>query len=211
MKQWIERGDQWFSGRQRREQVIIAVLSVGLILWLGFVAVIEPAQIAKEQSERQLRQVSTSVQQLESQLIELRERASRDPNAPLSTRERQLERRYSQVQERVEQLAVFIHPDELLSWVQVLLESEDGLALVAFDAKAPELFMEDSDGNMASVYRHEVSMTVRGGYFQVRNYVDRLQQARFQFYWREMNYQVVDYPTAEATMRLYVLSQEGRD
>lgn len=211
MKRWIERGDQWFSGRQRREQIIIAVLSVGLVLWLGFVAFIEPAQIAKEQSERHLRQVNTSVDQLESQLTELRERASRDPNAPLTTRERQLERRYSQVQERVEQLAVFIHPDELLSWVQVLLESEDGLALVAFDAKAPELFMEDSEGNMASVYRHEVSMTVSGGYFQVRSYVDRLQQARFQFYWREMDYQVVDYPAAEATMRLYVLSQEGRN
>ncbi|RUO23458.1 hypothetical protein CWE08_02090 [Aliidiomarina iranensis] len=220
MKEWLANAELWFSDREKREQYILAAVSILLVAWLGYILLIEPGIEEREGMQRQLQQATTQANSMEQQVTVAQNQLQADPNAALSNRQRQLASRNDRLNQQLDNLAEFIEPEQLLDWLQaMLMDSENigntsegaadsGLTLRSFDTYAPIPFLEDSP--TGTVYQHNVEVVLEGSYFAVRDYLQRLQDLPFGFYWQELDYQVDAYPTAMVRLRLYTLSQQAR-
>jgi len=67
---------------------------------------------------------------------------------------------------------------------------------------------DSTEKEPAGVYKHSVSLKIKGGYFQVLEYVRRLESLTWRFYWDRLSYSVSTYPQAEIEIRVYTLSAE---
>lgn len=215
MKQWLANAESWFNDREKREQYIFSVVIFVVIAWLGFIFLIEPSVEQRTALQRQVQQVTTQTQSMQQQVSAIGTQLQANPDIELNTRQRQLASRSNQLGSQLDNLAEFVAPDELLDWLQAMLvdsesgtlEGDEGLTLRSFDTYAPEPFLADSPNG--TVYQHNVEVVLDGSYFAVRDYLQRLQDLPFGFYWQELDYQVKAYPMAEVRLRLYTLSQQS--
>jgi len=67
---------------------------------------------------------------------------------------------------------------------------------------------EESEQSSIGVYKHSVSLGVEGSYFEIRDFLKRLESLPWKFYWNYLTYKVASYPTAEVTIEIYTLSTE---
>ena len=58
------------------------------------------------------------------------------------------------------------------------------------------------------IYKQYVSLQLKGNYFQILNYLKRLEATRWRFYWEALFYQVSGHPDALVEIRVYSLSLE---
>ncbi|MCH8492841.1 MAG: type II secretion system protein M [Idiomarina sp.] len=210
MSERLAQLQEWYAGRVAREQYIIAVVSIALVAWLGFILLLEPASITKTNLERQIQQAQTQARNADQQVAALRAELENDPNLEIQRRQRQLQSRSTRLHQQLDGLAEFIEPEQLLDWIQAMLTNpgraqESVLLLRSFDTYAPVPFLEDVAGG--SVLQHNVTVELEGSYFAVRDYLQRLQDLPFGFYWQELDYQVDAYPLARIRLQLYTLSQ----
>ena len=71
-----------------------------------------------------------------------------------------------------------------------------------------ELIEERSLESSAGVFKHSVSLRVRGEYFQLLTYLKELENLPWRFYWDWLDYRVDKYPYAEIEISVYTLSAE---
>ena len=57
-----------------------------------------------------------------------------------------------------------------------------------------------------NLYRHGVLLSLKGSYFDIQRYLTRIENLRWQFYWKRFNYVVTGYPDASVEVELYTLS-----
>ena len=60
--------------------------------------------------------------------------------------------------------------------------------------------------NDINLYRHGLMLSVQGSYFDIQNYLAKIEGLKWQFYWKRFNYVVADYPNALVEVELYTLS-----
>ena len=56
------------------------------------------------------------------------------------------------------------------------------------------------------LYKHGIKLVLKGEYFQLRDYLQQLEQLQWQFFWQEFNYQLLEYPNGELHIEMYSLS-----
>lgn len=208
----MKRGQTWFGSKSPRDQWIIAVVSVVALGWLMYVILVEPLVESYEQNKRQISQVENTISQHDREIRQLRGRLTDNPNQQLEREIEQLQRQISLIDSSLVGLAEFIEPRQLMDWVHEVLagtgvREQTAVRLRSFSIQQPQPFMENQLD--VPVYQHNLELVLEGRYFAVRDYLRRLQDAPYGFYWVEMNYEVQQYPTARVTLYLYTLTQEG--
>ncbi len=68
-----------------------------------------------------------------------------------------------------------------------------------------EEFAQEEE-NVVSVFKHAVTISLEGRYFDVVNYLSALEQLPWKIYWEFLDYRVGDYPKARVTLQVYTLS-----
>ncbi|MCL4409586.1 MAG: type II secretion system protein M [Gammaproteobacteria bacterium] len=210
MIQWLNNGQEWFASREKREQYIIAVVAVALVAWLGFLLILEPASVKQDQVKRQIQQVRTQATNMQQQLNTLQRQLQNNPNEELRVRSQQLETRSRRLQQQLNTMAEFVEPQQLLEWMQALISGPDqsgnnSVTLISFNTAAPRPFIQGATGG--SILQHNVNVELEGSFFAVRDYLQRIEDLPFGFYWQEIDYQVDAYPNARVRLRLYTLSE----
>ena len=69
--------------------------------------------------------------------------------------------------------------------------------------------IENAPGNTAKlpeVYKHGLEIVFQGDYNSTLSYLRKLEQLPWKFYWEEVEYEVLDYPTAQILVRIHTLS-----
>ncbi|ETO92155.1 hypothetical protein [Legionella oakridgensis] len=61
------------------------------------------------------------------------------------------------------------------------------------------------------VERTQYTLTLSGDYFSIMHYLQRLEQLQWQLYWDKLDYTVVSYPLAKATVQFYTLRPGERE
>ncbi|MCO4322480.1 hypothetical protein [Aliidiomarina quisquiliarum] len=134
MKNLYLKFDQFFKARVERERWLLSIVLVSMLSWLSWLLVIEPAKLSYEQLivDHTTLQSETEKLAVEIQNIELQ--LAQDPNALLRERyQRSVERR-DQLGRLLDEKAEFTQPEQLLGWIQALLEPGTGLTLEALSA-----------------------------------------------------------------------------
>lgn len=56
-----------------------------------------------------------------------------------------------------------------------------------------------------NLYKHGIKIKLSGNYFQLRNYLQRLEQLSWKFFWQDFQFEVKEYPSSEVDITIYSL------
>lgn len=76
------------------------------------------------------------------------------------------------------------------------------------EAKVEEPAVEGpkTDGELASAYKHGMEVQFTGDFFSTLNYLRKLEQLEWGFFWDSVDFSVSDYPRSVASIRVFTLS-----
>ena len=206
IKAWTA-GQHWFIQRSHRERVLIAASAVAITWLLCHYLWLQPARerlhITQTQQELQALEAASLSNEIASLEIELQ----RDPNAELRQQQADLNARTERLRGRLDERAQLMPAQASVAWINALLDLPNGLEFVTFETAQPQPIVAPSEEMQgANVWRHGVEIIVRGRYHDIRNYVEALEGLSQPFYWQGLRYEVLDYPQAQISIRVYALS-----
>ncbi len=103
----------------------------------------------------------------------------------------------------------FTPPQLMATVLRDILSRNRQLHLIKLENKPTTPFTLVSDQS-PWVYRHSLVITLQGSYFDTLNYLQSLEESPWRINWDMINYQVINYPTAEINIRVYTLSFEEK-
>jgi len=68
--------------------------------------------------------------------------------------------------------------------------------------------LETSEVETAGVYKHSVELVLSGSYFDIKRYVEALEELPWRLYWDSLQYSVGTYPQANVELQVYTLSTD---
>jgi MSHA biogenesis protein MshJ len=163
---------------------------------------------------------------LQAQMQNLLQAKRDDEHSPLRDRvaqlKQQLQSQDSYLQSRRDRL---ISPDKMADLLRQVLNKNDRLQLVELKTLPVSLLIEKSPGDIAAqptaanspdgqkqpgaqkqIFKHGVSITVRGNYLDLMRYITALERMPAQMFWGEASLSVEKYPDALFTLTVYTLS-----
>lgn len=195
------------DARDRRERLLLAgaVAIVIVLLWDVLVRAPVADRIDRnegriEQLEQEAAALASTRDDLERQL---REGGGDDTVAALRAQIKRIDEALAERTARV------ISPRQMVTVLRDMLEETPGLSLMALRNRgSTPVISEPKDGaeDVPRVFRHRIQLVLRGDYFAVKDYLERLEGLEWQFQWDALALETVDYPQAEATLSISTLS-----
>lgn len=206
-----------FSALSQREKWLMLIASVVGLALLGYFLLIEPQQLNNQRLRNQTQQLEEEIYSLDEQIVQLSMQQSQDPNSLLR---QQIDTLDSQLQQMSRDFASHINslvPAEQMTQVlKQMLAQTKGVHLVELASVAPQPAQTPtqqseqqptlSESQPQVLFKQGVSLTLQGSYFDILQYLQKMESQPWQFYWQRFNYQVVEYPVARVEIRVYTLS-----
>lgn len=203
---WLT-AQQWFEQRSRRERVLMAVSLLVVVYLISHQFLLQPARESLQLSTAQVQQQDSEAVNLSNEIARLRVELQSDPNAALRQQQTELQMRQARLRGRLDERAQLMPTQVSVGWIDALLDLPRGLELVSFDTYAPQPVVAPSDELQgANIWRHAVQVVVQGQYHDIRDYIEGLERLSQPFYWQGLRYEVLDYPQAQISVRVYALS-----
>ena len=198
---------------RERMLVLLVLLVVIYGLWSLLLGTVQQKNHAQLQS--QLLKLEQDSQTQQRQLSDLKARQGQDPDAELRRQVAQTKLDIKRIDDRLAGLSVGLIPAQALARVleKVLLQSKS-LKLLSLETLPVERLelrdpIVDNNADLSTgVYKHRVRLKVAGNYFEIAKYLVALEQLEWRFYWSELAYEVLQYPSAETVLEVYTLSTE---
>ena len=199
-----------FSALELRERVLIlgAALAVVWLLWDLTVHSVGSKALAK--SRRGVDQVVSRIKAETREQTLLRETNGMNPLQSLQKQEARLQAEIEEIESLYAALlGEFVHPERMPALLEDMLERHPGLKLVELRSLPPEpvLVGEDQE-QVQGIFLHPLEIRFRGGFFGVIDYLNALQSLEWDFVWRSIDYEVVDYPHADVVLTVETLGRE---
>ncbi len=191
----------------REKTMVLATLIV--VLWgILDTLIYQPLSTEKKQLSSELSTIQAQVSTQQQMAAEIESIGKINPNALNSQQLQAMKAEIKQLKQKVSEGDKQFVPAHLMTEVLGnILKQNSGLELVKLETLAVSTLSEsDKDNNW--VYRHGLSYTFSGNYFNTLNYLKALEALPWRFNWDSINYQVKEYPIAEVTLRVYTLSFE---
>jgi MSHA biogenesis protein MshJ len=204
-----------FRAFSLRERALIAVTGLA-VTWGSWAATVGGYLDA---SERRVEgSVSAVEQRLQAALAEssrLHVARSADPNEALLLERKRLDARLGEMSASLgDLLDRFVDPQRMPALLEDVIRQHRNLTLTRIESLPVEpldVSAPAEDGEQAVpvwIYRHPLQLEFEGRYFDVMAYLAELEQGPWRFGWRQLDYQVRDYPVARVTLEIETLSRE---
>lgn len=225
-QQWAQINDK-FSQLSAREMALIFLSGLVICIMLPFSFSIEKNLAAIKADEIKIAKTTKSNKDLERNINELSLALKSDPNKVLKGQISQLEKRLTAVDKQLLTLTEeLINPIEMRQALIKLLKLQKGVSLLSFEVipAHPLIFSvndeavevskqaEKNDVLVANkripsgLYKHAVQIKLSGKYFQLRDYLQQLEDLPWKFFWHKFNYELKEYPVSELKIEIYSLS-----
>jgi MSHA biogenesis protein MshJ len=181
----------------RQRAMLFATLSLAVVA-LAYVTLVDPILVRQktliEQAKRNQSQLAAVRSQIEALL--------RQPEDPEQAALRQLEQRVAEAERALAaKKQGFAAATRLPALLKDLLGKDRPVRLEALRV----LPGTRVDGG-SQLYRHGVEMTLRGGYFDLVQYLAELEQLPVGLLWGSGDLQVVEYPEVKLTLQIHTLN-----
>ena len=225
MNQWLQRWQMLAP----REQWLLYGGSLLLAGMLYLLLLGDPLSLRLTQQQAALS--SAQARQLEAQngLAELQAKLAADPNLPYRSALLAAQAGREQLLAQIDgDTSVLLKPEQMPRLLRDLLQSQPRLQLLGLESfseplQLPEPAAPAAAGPTASgkpetpppapltLYRHGVSLTLEGGYFDLLSYLQAIQDSGWKLHWDSLDYRVGKAGPAQAKIRLklYTLSREA--
>ena len=209
---------------RERGFVMAGVLAVTYFLWVGMIA--QPMEKRQRDMNTNLERIAAEIAGLNAQSLALIQQAKDDPNAIHRAELESLKAELAQLNKDLAGTTDHLVPPEQMAKVlEAMLRGTDGLQLQqvtslgnsplvpgkkkpAVNATAADADAQDSGESVRSVHKHGVRLKLQGSFFSVLDFLRKLEQLEWKFFWDAVEFRVVDYPDATVEITVYTISME---
>jgi MSHA biogenesis protein MshJ len=227
MKRYWERLRTAIDDMSLRERAMIFVAAAVVVIALMEVILLDPLLARQKILSAQVVQQQEKMKELQVQMQNQLQAKRDDEHSPLRDRLAQLKQQLLEqdnyLQSRRDRL---VEPNKMADLLRQVLDKNGRLQLVELKTLPVSLLIEkpqtavmavqataanSPDGknqpdSQKQIYKHGVSITVRGGYLDLMRYVTALEKMPAQMFWGEVSLSVEKYPDAVFTLTVYTLS-----
>ena len=166
---------------------------------------------------KQQQQLQQSISEQEMRLGELRTRTSLlggaghdDPAAARTHLRMELDTLGAQLRAR---LGGMLAPEQAASILEQVLARQAGLTLHEVNAwTEPLTTTESGTGDrvaIAGIDRYILELQLEGGYLATLEYLRALEALPWNFFWKDVAFEITEYPKARVTLDIYTLELQG--
>jgi MSHA biogenesis protein MshJ len=205
----------WIDEQTIRERAMLLVATIVVASVLLYTFLISPLDLQRARVKEEVETLEKQVRALRVESERLAGKLAIDPNEQnrvrKARREEELETVDEQLRDRTENL---IPPSEMALVLREILGRQRALQLVQLRSlTAVPLLKEERntpkvEGMAGRVFRHGFEMEFRGGYLTTLAYLEELENLPWRFFWKELEYEVIEYPEARIHLKVETLSLE---
>ncbi|MEY4590649.1 MAG: hypothetical protein RL497_2725 [Pseudomonadota bacterium] len=223
----IKHWEKKFNGFLVRERLLLAFTVFAAIYMLFDLLLLGPAQRNYTQLSAHVDTQKKQFESLKAEEVVLTKVLTADPALHLKKEHGNLTVQLDALDKEIIELSAgLVSANQLAVMLQEVLLLADGLQLDGLTTDLPQSIplpnnrVESSSvtdvlakQNKAApaqlhIYKQYVSLRLKGNYFQILNYLKRLEATRWRFYWEALFYRVGKHPDAQVEIRVYSLSIE---
>lgn len=193
-----------------RQRVLLLIVAVAVLVALADVLVFRGLREGLSRTDREQTRVMADIGEARAEIDRLEDELARNPGAELRERVAELQASLKAVDAelRAETLEL-ISPSQMVAVLRALIEGNEGLELIAVRSEAAQRLDvggANEDVDRPAVYRHGVSLELRGPYREAVRYLRAVEGLGWRLFWDELDIEVVDYPTTRIRLRVHTLS-----
>jgi len=217
VKQHLKTLSSYLIALTLRERVLVLFVAIAVIyaLWDGlflskqeqhYKNLLDQQQsLMAQQQEQEIKLAQTTAKLISSQ------RTREQKKLAIIQAKQDLQHTTTQLDSVLNKL---VPPTKITELLRSSLLQTHGLKLLALSNEAVEnISLNDSasgtdaeSGAKTLLYKHSTTLKLSGNYQQLYQYLSALEDSQWGLYWDKLNYQVIDYPRAEITIRVHTIS-----
>lgn len=223
MSRWQQYSEK-FQQLTAREQYIIIGASLFLTVYLIFTFSIGGDLASIKRLKQDVRNLSAENASTQNSIVLFEEALQSDPNQAVNKQIEQQKDKLAQVDEQLLALTSdLINPIQMRKALVEILSLEQNVSLVSFEVLAPKAMYSSNKAETSEqaqenevepkataqevgLYRHGIQLTLKGRYQALQDYLKRLEQLEWKFFWQDFELNVVEYPNNELSVTIYSLS-----
>ncbi len=209
------------DNRTLRERGIIflGILFVLYTVWDSFL--MQPLAVEQKKIEAELKQKQTAQFALNIRIQKLILDQDKDPNAVNREKLVQLKIRLKEIEGLMQaSTAQLVPPENMAKILENVLYNTKGLelvevkslgatALVKKDEKEEQKNKEQaSSDNLQNAYKHGLKIVFEGDYMSTLDYIRKLEELEWNFFWDSFEFNVKEYPESLAAITIFTLSMD---
>lgn len=211
---WLKISDR-IDAMSLRERIAVFAAAVAVLLFALNSLVLEPMFARNKALAEQIRQQNQQVEAANNEIAVRMAAFSGNPDQATQARLAELNREAAQLAGTLRTMQHgLVVPEKMSALMQQLLRSNGKLKLVSLrtlpvsglggvDAKAAE-------GQRELLYRHGVEVVLQGGYLDLLDYMESLEESPQQLFWGRAQLDARQYPVSTLTLTLYTLSLDEK-
>ncbi|MDD2686379.1 MAG: agglutinin biogenesis protein [Gallionella sp.] len=199
-----------------RERLMIFLAAAFVLISALNALLLDPLLAEQKSKSAQVVQQLEKMKELQAQMQALIQAKQDNQQSPLHQRiaalRQQVDEQDEYLQSRRDRL---VAPDKMAEVLEQVLGKHGKLQLIEMDTLAVTPLIEKAAAGAApnqsvdegrQIFKHGVTLTLRGSYAELTRYVTALEGLPVQMFWGDAQLQVDTYPDAELTLTLYTLS-----
>lgn len=198
-----------------RERVLIALAALA-VTWFAWAATLGGyLETFQEQMDNAVAAVNERIQGAVAEHSRLESAKATDPNARLIAERDRLDAELARMSESLGTLLDrFVDPEKMPGLLEDVIRHHHGLTLTriqSLPAEPMDVSPPAREGEKPKplwIYRHPLRLELEGAYFDVMAYLADLEAGPWEFGWRQLQYEVRDYPDARVMLEIETLSRE---
>ena len=209
------------DGLKTRERVLVLLTALAVVYMVWDTVIFNPLADAKTSADKEVTGIEQKISAMQMEEETILSTVNADPDRGLKQQIASLQQQLNQLNTALEELSLGLVPvDKLTSILRDVLQSTGGLqlqslrtwpveavALSAPDAGADSVANE-GEATTTGVYRHRVTLAVKGDFHQLVAYLRALEAMHWRFYWDELLFDEDHYPDSLIRLHVYTLSTD---
>lgn len=209
-----------------RERLLVAFSIFAAVYMVFELAILGPAHRKQTSLGADIETQKKQLESLRAEGVVLTKVLTSDPATSLKKELEGLNVQLESMDKEIAELSAgLVSANQLAAMLQEVLQLTTGLQLEGLVTEVPRLMPLPSDGALVQekskdrnkpevaklqIYNQYVSLRLKGSYFEILNYLKRLEATRWRFYWDALRYRVIEHPSAVVEIRVYSLSIQRR-
>ncbi len=207
LQPWLERIDNL----ELRERILLLAAVVVVMFLLVDTLILQPTLKAQQVAKQQIVDAEVKLNRLRQGAQLLSYQSDSDLTLSRQQTRDELATKLAELDDRIiSQLGALVEPAQAAQVLEQLLSSHPGLKLTTLNATAEPL--EDLEIEQQSeapgLARYQLDMVVQGGYMDLLNYLQSLENMPWKFFWQQVDFQATEHPHAETRLQLYTLGAQ---
>lgn len=211
MRLWWQNLLDRFDAMALRERVLIMIALLGVIALIWDALLMQPIERSRKVLAPQVDNLRLELDRLNSSIAEAATDSQNDPDATLRSELSRVQQSVGTLENTLDTLTHgLIAPEEMVEVLRNVLARTPPLQLIRLETLEPQALASLVPGEIlpTQIYRHRVRVELQGTYLEVLEFLAKLEELPWQFYWDTLELSSEGHPQSRVTVTLGTLGRE---